>query len=127
MCAVQVDLSNSDKARVTYVLASKPAQLVEAHVTLIPRMKTEWKTESGKSGKLGKEPIALAPGEAGEWFEHHGVRISIPPAASITWPVLPHNPYTKDGHAEADEGRIVITLPFAADLMKHELTIGVAE
>ena len=36
---MQVDLSNSDKARVTYVLASKPTQPVEAHVTLIPQMK----------------------------------------------------------------------------------------
>ena len=126
-CAVQVDLSNSDKARVTYVIVTKPTQPIAAHVTLIPQTNTTWKTESGKSGKLGDDPIALAAGEAGEWFEHHGVRISIPPAATIAWPVLPHNPYTKDGHAEASEGRIVITLPFAPDLLKHELTIGVVE
>jgi hypothetical protein len=126
-CAVQADLSNPEQARVTYVVATKPTQNVEAHVTLLPRMKAAWKTESGKSGDLGSEPINLGPGEAGAWFEHRGVRISLPPQASITWPVLPHNPYTKDGHAQANEGRIVITLPFSPELLKHELIIGVAE
>ena len=56
-----------------------------------------------------------------------GVGGSLPPQASITWSVLPHNPYTKDGHAEPAEGRIVITLPFSAEVLKHELTITVAE
>jgi hypothetical protein len=27
--------------------------------------------------------------------------------------VLPHNPYTKDGHAEPAEGRIVLDFPAA--------------
>jgi hypothetical protein len=109
------------------VLTSPTDKPVEAHATLLPRMKGEWKTESGKSGKLGEDPIKLGPGEAGAWIEHHGVRVSLPPQASITWPVLPHNPYTKDGHAEPAEGRLVITLPFSAEVLKHELTITVAE
>ncbi|HEV2292431.1 MAG TPA: hypothetical protein VGR35_01165 [Tepidisphaeraceae bacterium] len=126
-CAVQVDLSDPTSARITYVLATRQTQPVEAHVTLLPRMNTPWKTESGRSGMLGDEPITLAPGEAGKWIEHHGVRVSLPPQASITWPVLPHNPYRKDGRAGASEGRIVITLPFSPDLLKHELTITVVE
>lgn len=126
-CAVQVDLSNPDQARITYMLTSQPAQPVEAHATLLPRMKTAWRTESGKSGKLSSEPVHLGPGEAGAWFEHHGVRISLPPQASIAWPVLPHNPYRKDGRAEPREGRIVITLPFSPELLKHELIIGVSK
>ncbi len=126
-CAVQVDLSNPDAARVTYKVMTTPTRPVEAHVTLLPRMKTVWRTASGKSGKLTAQPINLGPGEAGEWIEHHGVRVLLPPQARITWPVLPHNPYTKDGHADANEGRIVITLPFSPDLLKHELVIEVAE
>ncbi len=126
-CAVQIDLSSPETARVTYVVTTRPTQPVEAHVTLLPRMKSAWKTESGKSGTLGEDPIRFGPGEAGEWIEHHGVRITLPPQASITWPVLPHNPYTKDGHAETNEGRIVITLPFSPELLKHELTIGIAD
>ena len=64
---------------------------------------------------------------AGQEVSIDGVRVSLPPQASITWPVLPHNPYTKDGHAEPAEGRIVITLPFSAEVLKHELTITVTE
>jgi hypothetical protein len=41
--------------------------------------------------------------------------------------VLPHNPYTKDGHAEPREGRIVMTLPFSRDVMKYELLIESSE
>jgi len=127
VCAVQVNIANPDEAKVSYVLTTKTDRDVAAHVTLLPQMKGKWSTESGKSGKLTNEPINLGPGEAGKWIEHRGVRISLPPQASITWPVLPHNPYTKDGHAEASEGRLVITLPFAPDVLKHELTIGVAD
>ncbi|MGB7159641.1 MAG: hypothetical protein WBD40_16360 [Tepidisphaeraceae bacterium] len=126
-CSVRVDLTDPLAAKVTYAVdGALPKKPVAAHVTLLPQMKGAWKTESGKSGKLGDDPVQLGPGEAGAWFEHHGVRIALPPQASITWPVLPHNPYTKDGRAKAEEGRIVITLPFSADVLKHELTIAVA-
>ena len=80
-------------------------------------------TASGKSGALNAKEFELAPGEAGEWFEHGGWRVSVPPEATINWPVLPHNPYTKDGHAEPREGRIVMTLPFSRDVMKYEIVI----
>ena len=41
------------------------------------------------------------------------------------WPVLPHNPYTKDGHATAEEGLIVVVLPYHGALPRHELTVEV--
>ena len=41
---------------------------------------------------------------------HHNWQLSLPAAARITWPVLPHNPYTADGHAAATEGRLVVSL-----------------
>jgi hypothetical protein len=48
----------------------------------------------------------------------------VPEEASLLWPVLPHNPYTKDGHAEAHEGRIVLALPFGA-ARRHEIAVEV--
>ncbi|MEZ5277187.1 MAG: hypothetical protein R3F07_12470 [Opitutaceae bacterium] len=47
-----------------------------------------------------------------EWIGHHGWRLTLPSAARISWPVLPHNPYTGDGKAAWNEGRLVVTLPF---------------
>ena len=51
--------------------------------------------------------------------------LTLPPTATIQWPVLPHNPYVKDGHAEASEGKIVITLPFDVQHPKHEVFIEI--
>jgi hypothetical protein len=124
-CTASVDISDPAKAKLVYALQSPSHSTVAAHVTLIPKLKEKWETASGKTGTLSKEPIDLQPGEAGAWFAHRGFRISVPPQASITWPALPHNPYTKDGHAEPGEGRIVITLPFSPERMKYELTVEV--
>ena len=90
-------------------------------------MKAKWRTASGKAGSLTAAPITLAPGEAGEWFELGAWRINVPPQATITWPVLPHNPYTKDGHAEPREGRIVMTLPFGRNASSYEIRVNVKE
>ena len=99
------------------------ADVLDTFNTLMPEMKAKWRTASGKSGTLSGTPISLAAGEAGEWFELGGWRITVPPQASLAWPVLPHNPYTKDGHAEAKEGRIVMTLPFDSDVKQYSVEV----
>jgi hypothetical protein len=124
-CSVSVDISDPKKAKLTYRLLSPRPDRVEAHVTLLPKIGVEWKTASAESGTLSATPLKLSPGEAGKWFEHRGWRISVPSQASIQWPVLPHNPYTKDGHAEPHEGRIVMTLPFDAKTSQYEITVEV--
>lgn len=124
-CRVRVDLSEPDKARLLYAVGSLPEQPVAAHLTLLPRMGQDWETASGKTGKLGSEPFRLGPGEAGAWLAHNGWRISLPPGASVVWPVLPHNPYKKDGSAAPQEGRIVVILPFDANVLRQEVTVEV--
>ncbi|MEO6434724.1 MAG: hypothetical protein ABIP55_03045 [Tepidisphaeraceae bacterium] len=124
-CAVRIDLSDPDKAKVVYSLLSPSVKDVAAHVPLLPKLKETWATASGKSGTLSEEPITLGPGEAGAWFEHRGFRVTLPPQASITWPALPHNPYAKDGKPALADGRIVITLPFSSEQTKQEIAIGV--
>ena len=122
-CSVAVDLADEKRAKVTYTLRSPTTRQVAAHVPLIPKLKGKWASASGKGGTLSEDTIDLKPGEAGEWFAHRGFRIKIPSDASITWPALPHNPYTKDGHAELREGRIVITLPFSPQQTSQEILV----
>ena len=135
-CQVRVDLSDPKLAKVTYITEGPVAKdsgetdpstrgPVEAHVPLWSKLGGEWKTASGKSGKLSEEPIKLAAGEAGDWFEHNGWRIYIPQNATIQWPVLPHNQYVKDGKAEVKDARIVVTLPFDKERLKQEVTVEV--
>ena len=59
-------------------------------------------------------------------LRHHVWRLSVPAAAQISCPVLPHNPYTSDGHAEAKEGRLVVTLPLERSGASFDLMLTVA-
>jgi len=122
---VTVDLSQPERAGLIYEATVEADQRVEAHVTLLPHLGEPWETASGRKGHLGKESLRLAPGEAGGWLAHHGWQISVPPSATVLWPVLPHNPYRKDGHAEPAEGRIVLVLPFDRENRRYELTVKV--
>jgi len=69
--------------------------------------------------------MALEPGAAGGWIAHHGWRLSLPAEASVIWPALPHNPYRKDGHATAEEGRLVVVLPFRPERTQYEIAVEV--
>jgi len=56
---------------------------------------------------------------------HHNWQLTLPAGARITCPVLPHNPYTADGHAAVTEGRLVVTLPLDAVGPDHSLTLSI--
>ena len=58
-------------------------------------------------------------------MEHAGVRFGLPAVASVRWPVLPHNPYRRDGHAAPGEGRIVVDVPLTADAAEQCVRITV--
>jgi hypothetical protein len=120
-CAVRVDFSQSPRAKLIYELKNQSDLPVEAHVTLLPKMKSDWKTAAGTSGKLTDAPLHLKSSDIGSWFEYRGVRISVPKDARIQWPVLPHNPYTIDGHAEPQEARLVIILPLGTQPILREV------
>jgi hypothetical protein len=124
-CRVSIHLLEPNKARLSYAVEGEPDRPVAAHVTLLPHLGETWETASGQRGTLGAESFQLAPGAAGAWFSHHGWRIVLPPDASVTWPALPHNPYRKDGRAEPEEGRIVVTLLFSRDVVRQEITVEV--
>jgi len=59
-------------------------------------------------------------------LRHHVWQLAVPAVAKIACPVLPHNPYTADGHAESKEGRLVVTLPLDARNDSYDLTLTVA-
>lgn len=85
-----------------------------AHVTLMPRIGKQVSSAAGEQATLGDAALAWAA--PGAWMEHAGVRYLLPPGAAVRWPLLPHNPYRKDGSAEPAEGRIVIDLPSSGRL-----------
>lgn len=127
-CSVALDFVDRNRTRLTYAVSSPlRTSPVEAHVPFLPAIGKRWRTASGKSGSLGTAPFQLSAAETGPWFEHNGWRVDVPPEARITWPVLPHNPYRKDGQAGPGEGRIVLTLPFSTNVTTQTIMVKVAD
>ena len=128
LCSVALDLPEKNKARLTYtVKSSANTSRVEAHLPFLPAVGKRWRAALGKSGRLGTAQFKLTAAEAGAWFEHNGWRVEVPPQSSITWPVLPHDPYHKDGHATPDEGRIVLTVPFSTNTTMQVISVSLPD
>jgi hypothetical protein len=51
----------------------------------------------------------------------------LPSSATLLWPALPHNPYRKDGRAEAGEGLISVRIPFDAQRREHEMVLEIVK
>ena len=118
-CRVQVEVED-DRTVLYQVEASSESELpVIAHVTLPPRMGEMLTTGHGKEFKLGDEPIALSSEDLGGQLTYGGCRFVLPKPASLHWPVLPHNPYRKDGRASAKEGRVEIRIPFGKEQRQY--------
>ena len=124
-CNINVELEDATKARLIYSIAAGSQQPVTGHVTFLPHMGKPWRTASGREGTIDDKSFSLTAEETGGWFAHNGWRVHVPAGATLMWPALPHNPYRKDGHAEPREGRIVLILPFSADVLRHEVLVEV--
>ena len=112
-----------DDARVClrYDVLERDAADVRAHLTFLPTFGSAAETAAGPLGDLSEEPFAV--GDCGGWIAHGGWRLSTPHGAEARWPVAPHNPYRKDGHAEVSEGRLVVSLPFSAENAVHRCVL----
>jgi hypothetical protein len=97
--------------RLEYTL-SISGQAATAHVTILPRMTQPVQSSSGQNTTLSASGFEW---RGVTWLEHAGIRYRLASPATVRWPVLPHNPYTKDGHAEPAEGRIAIDIPLTAE------------
>ncbi|MFC7621441.1 hypothetical protein [Microlunatus sp. GCM10028923] len=110
--SVRLELTE-DSATVRYGLHGESDRPVAAQAGLVAKLGEPWQA-GDHGGTLDAKPIRLTGADCGGWFAHRGWRVTLPDEAVLSWPVLPHNPYTKDGSAEPAEGRIVITLPLPA-------------
>ncbi len=124
-CQVRLEIGDANSLACIYRAIGPYERQVTAHVTVLPRFNEIIRSESGRSATVGEAGFHWKAGQAGAWIEHAGVRITLPPAADVRWPVLPHNPYRKDGCALPPEGRIVIDLPFSRKGGEHHLVLSV--
>ena len=108
-CRVTVQAKSEttlDLVLATTVASDSP---VEAHLTLIPHLSKVMKSEDKTADTLNDAHIVW---QNPQWVSHAGWRMTVPEGGRVEWPVLPHNPYRKDGKAMIEEARIVVLVPF---------------
>lgn len=112
-CRVTIAVEAEDVLAVT-CHAAPAGQRVEAHLPLLWRS-GKLTTASGQSIYPSAEPLLLTAAEAGEWLAWDGLRVSLPPGATVRWPAWQHDPYTKDGHSKLTAAKLVVCLPLTGD------------
>lgn len=109
---------------VRLVTPAPDGRALASHLTFIPYLGSKTKLSDGTEPAMGAEAW-LKTGLSS--LAHHKWKLTLPESATVRWPVLPHNPYTDDGHAAPEEGRLVVSLPLDANHPEHtlSLTVGV--
>ena len=124
-CRITVEASDDQCLSIRLSSTRSSGLAVSAHLTFIPCLGEELVTEAGHRSVLSEDAVELRADEIGQWLQHHGWRAGVPAAATLTWPVLPHNPYRKDGSATPEEGRLVLTVPLSEAGGEQEVTLRV--
>jgi hypothetical protein len=61
--------------------------------------------------RLDEKRIELGPDQIGGWVRHRGWTLQVDPAARLTWPVLPFNPYANGPEKDLRYAVGVLTVP----------------
>jgi hypothetical protein len=102
----QVRLEVKGPDRLEYRVSGDPS--LTAHVVSVLRLEPaesfarRYQVNVSPLGKAGAEPAARPT-----------VQLHLPARATVRWPVLPHDPYRKDGRADPADGRMVVDVPLA--------------
>lgn len=107
-CSVEIRADGDD-----LVLTYRGRQGVgaTAHLPLMPRG-ARLSVASGESFALLEDPVELSSEQIGGQIEHVDLRVSVPDGASLVWPAIHFNPYTRDGRSGLNHAKIVLVMPF---------------
>lgn len=110
-CRIRIEIQDDYTLKYLVSTTTRDELPIEAHVTLLPRMGERIRTAAGKEFELTSEPVSIDAVNLGGSLRYGGCELSLPAAASLHWPALPHNPYVKDGAAKVHESRVELRLP----------------
>ena len=90
-----VEPASANELKFRFVISGKGRPPEEAFATLqlVLHPGEPLETAAGKSLTVGDEPIELGPEAIGGWIRHHGWTLYVDPAARLSWPMYPFNPY----------------------------------
>lgn len=95
----------ADDSQLTLQLCLKAGQVLE--------------TAAGRKVLLEGSRIDLGPEEIGGWIRHSGWTLELVPAARLTWPVYPYNPYLDGPETGLEHGVGALSTPVRSDV--HEI------
>ena len=90
----------------------RPAKDLRINLQLALTPGETLETGAGQKVTLGPEEIELSPEDLGRSIRHHGWTMQLDPAARLTWPFYPQNPYTDSPETDLRYavGRLTIPL-----------------
>ncbi len=68
-------------------------------------------TGAGRLHTIGADRLDLGPEEIGGSLRHHGWTLGVDPAARLTWPVYPHNPYSDAAETALEHAVAALRVP----------------
>ena len=85
---------NSVTFRFEITPKGRPPAQANLNLQLVLKSGQVLETGAGKKILLGSDPIELGPDDIGGWIRHNGWTLKVDPAAHLSWPVYPYNPYS---------------------------------
>jgi hypothetical protein len=120
-CRVTVTLATEDSAILEYGSCYTINADVQAHLPLRPRPGSPVLIDGTTEFDLCGDGWTTT----GTRLRHGCWELQLPQEATIRWPVLPHNPYRKDGAAAQEEGLMVVSLPLQSGAKPLRVTLRV--
>lgn len=115
LATLQVRRVNRDGLELDFSMKTAIGLMATGHLPLLPELGAWLETAGGYRERLSEKPVYLDATKLGGWLRFRGVRYAVPTGTTLYWPVLPHNPYRRDGSSVVSEGRIDLRLPLRGD------------
>jgi hypothetical protein len=90
----------------------RPPNEANLNLQLVLKSSHVLETAAGKKIVLGRDSIDMEPDDIGGWIRHDGWTLKVDPAARLTWPVYPYNPYSNGPEKTLEHavGRLTVPL-----------------
>jgi hypothetical protein len=120
-CSVTAAAQADGRLMLTY--RAPAGQQIEGHMPLLNRG-PKLRLADGRRVLLGDDEFVLGSDETGDHFAYASLSVTVPPGASLRWPALQHDPYTKDGHSSLNAAKLVLCLPFPEGVSEQSVTLS---
>jgi hypothetical protein len=109
---LHVPLPSPERVLLHYVL-TRTARQEKAQLNLQLCLKPGEELETAQGlVTLGTQPLSVGWDLPGGWVRHHGWKLSVDKAATLTWPIYPYNPYSAAPEESLDHAVGVLSVPF---------------